>query len=154
MSAPYLDVASFTALTTMPSSDVTLVDTSQPGYIAARIGYWQNKIEARLRKRYTIPFASPTPAVVLGWLADLVTPDVFRKRGANPTDPQLSEVIDAAKAAWAEVLEAANSETGLFDLPLSANVDTSAITAGGPLACSQASPYDWIDDEAEAVRGG
>lgn len=153
MSIPYLDVSAFTTRTTMPSPDVAYVDGAEPGFIAARIAYWQSKIDARLRKRYAIPFVVPVDETVLGWLTDLVTPDVMRKRGANPQDPQMKALVDAATAAWAEVLEAANSETGLFDLPLREDLQTSAIVAGGPIGCSQQSPYDWIDDEAEANYG-
>lgn len=149
----YLDVPGFTQRTTMPSSDVALVDSVQPGYIAARIAYWQEKLDARLRKRYAVPFAAPVPEVVLGWLADLITPDIWTKRGVDSSDPMIQRADKARDTSWGEVLEAANSETGLYDLPLREDLQTSGITAGGPLGQSQVSCYDWVDDEAEALNG-
>lgn len=132
----------------MPSADVTLVETAEPGFIIKRIAYWQEKLEARLRKRYAIPWAVAIPEIFLGWLVDCVTPDVYSKRGVDPQDPEIKDLRDARAAALAEVLEAANSATGLFDLPLSESANSSAITAGGPLSYAEQSPWTWADLQA------
>lgn len=155
MSTPYLNLAAFTDLTVMPNADVSYVETKNPGFIAAQISIQQSRLDSRLRKRYAVPFVAPVPPVVLGWLSKLVTPDVYRKRGVNPSDPQLELVEKDRTTAEAEIKEAADSKDGLFDLPLNetATPVASAIAAGGPLGCSQTSPYDWVDVEAEALNG-
>jgi hypothetical protein len=150
MATPYLDLAGFTLRTVMPPGDVQLVEMKAPGYVAARLVIAQSKLDSRLRKRYAIPFATPIPEIVLGWLTALVTPDVYRKRGVDPQDPQIASVEKDRDEAVAEIKEAADSQDGLFDLPLNEAMQTSAITSGGPMGSSQVSPYEWIDIEAEA----
>ena len=56
--------------------------------------------------------------------------------------------MDAVDTAKDEIKEAADSVDGLFDLPLiMAGAATSAITSGGPMGSSSASPYRWTDDQ-------
>ncbi len=90
---------------------------------------------------------TPVPGSVLGWLVALVSVDVMRKRGVNGQDPMIKEFFDEALAAKAELKEAADSKDGLFDLPASEDVG-SAIATGGPLGCSDVSPYAWQDRQA------
>jgi len=90
--------------------------------------------------------ATPVPETVLGWLVTMVTYDCYRKRGVNPQDPQIQLLVEEYNTALAELKEAADSKDGLFDLPTSEDQD-SAVTTGGPLGCSQASPYVWQDVE-------
>lgn len=95
---------------------------------------------------YTAPTA--VPEAILGWLTALVTLDAYQRRGANPQDPQMVLVVDAATAALAELKEAADSKDGLFDLPVNEAAD-SAVTTGGPLGYSETSPFVWRRVEAE-----
>lgn len=105
--------------------------------------------------------APPVPDAVLGWLVALVSVDVMRKRGVNSQDPLIKEFFDEATTAKAEVKEAADSKDGLFDLPSSED-QASAIVTGGPLGCSDTSPYAWQDrqaregyaQDAQSIRGG
>jgi hypothetical protein len=140
----------------MTAADVSLCETApngSPGYIARRIAIAQSHIDSRLRKRYIIPLPAPVSEIVLGWIVDIVTYEAFDKRGRDSADPIMQSYEKKRDKAFADLKEAADSDTGLFDLPLNESMQTSGIGAGGPLGTSQASPYEWIDDEAEAVYG-
>ncbi len=99
-----------------------------------------------------MPFGSPYPVAVQGWLARLVTLRVYYKRGIDPTDAQWDAVRQDATDAMSELKEAADSHEGLFELPLKANDDTTAITRGDPLAYTEASPYKWADEQRDTAR--
>lgn len=154
MSFSYLDVAGFKTRSIMPSGDVDAVESDTSGYTLSQLTGWSSRMNSVLRKRYAVPFASPYPEVVLDWLQRLVTPRVYLKRGVNPSDAQFGEVLQDAKDAWAEIKEAADSDTGLYDLPLKEMTESSAITQGGPFSYSEPGPYDWTDVQAQAVSGG
>lgn len=137
----------------MPVEDVDALDARYPGYVVARIDYHEGRINARLSKRYATPFVAPVPPIVQGWITDLVTLDCFIRRGFNPESAQDSLYQAAAEAVKAELLEAANSETGLFDLPLRADgPGASGVSKGAPLSYTEASPYVWMDIQRAAGR--
>lgn len=98
---------------------------------------------------YTSP--TPVPEVVLGWLTDLVSLDVYDRRGANAQDPTLVRLAATVERVQTEVKEAADGDTGLFDLPTNDDTD-SAITTGGPQFYSETSPYVSADREACIAR--
>lgn len=156
---PALDLAGFTALTIMPSSDVAVLESLEPGFLVARIAYWQDRIYAMLAKRYDVPFADPVPPTVKGWLSDIVTVDAYNKRGRNASDPAIEDLKAERTRALAEVKEASDSKDGLYDLPLRADLQTSAVTRGGPLGYAEQSPYtamtlQGIDGRAEDESNG
>lgn len=151
----YLDLDEFKARTVMPSEDVEELELRSPGYVLKRLEVWTSRINARLRKRYAVPFGAPIAEIVLGWLADIVTVEAYLRRGWNSADEQAADIKEARETALAEIKEAASSETGLFDLPLRQNTTETGISRGGPLAYSEASPYAWTDIQAaEVLRGG
>ncbi len=87
-------------------------------------------------------YTAPTPIleVFLLWLTDLVNLDILRKRGSsNDIDRKVFE--DEAARVLAEVDKAANSKDGLFDLPMVADSQPSAVSKGGPLFYSESSPF-------------
>lgn len=86
--------------------------------------------------------ATPVPEIVLGWLTTLVTSDTMRKRGVNPQDPGIDMLRESVNQVESELKEAADSKEGLWDLPSTEDSD-SAVTTGGPLGYSDASPYGW-----------
>lgn len=150
---PYLSLAEFRDRTVMPSPDVDHVEAVAPGFIVKRLAIEEGRINARLRKRYLAPFATPVPDAVLGWLTDIVTEPVYRKRGFDPNDPQAEEYAKDAQRARDEVLEAANAEEGLFDLPLRQDTTATGIADGKNecLGYSEASP--WVGFDKQAARG-
>jgi phage gp36-like protein len=106
-------------------------------------------IDSRLAKRYAAPFEAPYPIAVTRWLTDLVTLRCWRKRGVVSTDEQMIDYRAAADAAMRELTEAANSNEGLFDLPLRADTDASGIVRAFPQSYSEQSPYVWYDIQAD-----
>lgn len=154
MPAPYLDVAGFTALTVMPDTHVAEVEANYPGWLLNALSNRSRWLDSRLRKRYAAPFVSPYPETVTGWLCDIVTLRATLKRGVDPDDKQFAEIKERHDKAELEVTEAANSETGLFDLPLAVGGGTDTATGivrGGPLSYSEQSPYVFKDQQARGA---
>lgn len=149
--ATYLTPADFRIDSTMPSVHVDELEASAPGFLARRLSKTSAMIDARLAKRYAVPFADPPPEAVQRWLTAIVTRDAYLKRGIDPNDLQWPDIVAAANAALAEITEAADSEKGLFELPLRADLpSTSAATKGGPYGYSEASPYVAFDVQRDA----
>jgi hypothetical protein len=145
----YLTKDQFRLLTTMPGSYVDEIEAAAPGYVDARLTVWSAQIDGRLAKRYGTPFTLPAPVIVQEWLTCIVTVDVWLRRGVSGTDQQYTTYSDQRTQALTEIKEAADSDTGLYDLPLLASgVGGSAISLGGPRSYSEASPYVWADQQA------
>lgn len=149
----YLDLPGFRAETLMPGSDVDALDVRHPGWIAGQLESWSRQIDARLRKRYAVPFVAPYPIAVQGWLARIVTLRCYLKRGVDPNDAQFEVIKEDADNAVAEIKEAADAETGLYDLPLIEGSSASGISKGGPRSYSEASPYVGFDVQERVGRG-
>jgi hypothetical protein len=133
----------------MPASFVDEIEARTPGWITQRLANRSSYIESRLRKRYDIPQQAPYPLIVIDWLVNIVTYEAWLKRGVAATDEQFQEYVKRAAAAETDLTEAANSETGLFDLPLKQDaLIGSGVTQGFPRGYSEASPYGWADEQA------
>jgi phage gp36-like protein len=146
----YLTKDEFTLLSPLPAEWLDDVEASAVGFIAAQLAARSGAIDARLRKRYAVPFELPAPEIVRLWLCDVVTLRCLWKKGVPATDEIYVDVKAAADSAEAQILEAANATDGLFDLPL---VDGgSAISRGGPRAYTEASPYVGFDSQSETGR--
>lgn len=139
----------------MPQRDVDRLEVDEPGFLQSQLDDWSAEIDDRLRKRYAVPFASPTPRTVLRWLTKLVTREAYDKRGRNPSSEQDQSAIDgAAEQAERELREAADAKDGLFELPLRADQpDVSGVTVGEPLGRADADPYAWMDRQRATSRG-
>jgi hypothetical protein len=147
--ASYLTTTTFKTLTVMPGAFVDAIEAVSPGWTQAQLDSESARIDARLGKRYAVPFAAPTPVVVQGWLAKIVTVSAYMKRGFDPSDVQGVEYVKQRDEAVAEIKEAADSNTGLFDLPLRADTNQTGISRGFPRAYSEASPYVWSDQQGD-----
>lgn len=147
----YLDYAGFLARTVAPSEVLSEVETRYPGWIAAQLLTYSAQIDARLAKRYTTPFATPAPEMVCNWLTRLVTPRVYYKRGVDPADKQIDDLIQDAARVLDELKDAADSATGLYDLPLRADTDSSGISKRRVLTRADPDPYSWTDRQSAAV---
>jgi hypothetical protein len=137
----------------MPPTDVDAVEAAYPGYIEqklASVGSLQ--IDAPLRKRYAAPFAQPYPEAVREWLHRIVTPYVYLRRGVDPNDQQYIDIREDGVRAMAEIKDAAEAQNGLYDLPLRHDTIDTGIVHGGPFVYSEASPYLFIDRQADEVR--
>lgn len=139
--ASYLTLAEFKTRTLMPASSVDAIELVSAGWILIQLDEASAWIDSRLRKRYAAPFESPYPVAVLSWLTRIVTVRCFLKHGVPPTDEQFQAIQKDADDARAEVLEAANGDDGLFDLPLRSDTTSTGVSKGGPLGYSERSPY-------------
>ncbi len=137
----------------MPDDDVDALETKYPGFIARRLVVNTSKINAQLPKRYATPFAAPVPEIVIGWLVAMTAPEVYRKRGWDPGDAQSAQIEQDRTDALAEIQAAVDSENGLYELPLREDTSTGGVVVGGAFGYAEPSPYDWLDLQAEAVRG-
>jgi hypothetical protein len=151
-SVAYLTVDEFKLLTIAPSALVDAIEIVTPGWTANRLLHRSAWLDVRLAKRYDAPFQSPYPDVVRLWLDALVTFDAYHKRGVDPDDLQFRDVAESAKKTEAEVLEAADSDKGLFELPLRANTSANGVTKSFPKGYSEQSPYVWTDVQSETAR--
>lgn len=143
--AAYLTLDDFKVASVMRTEFIDEVVASQPGFIEKQLDFYTDHINSRLRKRYDVPFVAPIPSIIVSWLASLVTWPAYLKRGGDPTDKQWTEFRDAHTLARTEIKEAAESVDGLFDLPLRADLNQSALTAPKTRVYSETSPYAWTD---------
>jgi hypothetical protein len=153
----YLNQATYTALTIAPSVYVAEVQAAHPGWVDAQLEFWSGWIDSRLKKRYAAPFEAPpnTPPVILGWLARILDEELYLKRGMDPEDKQSQRVEARAAEAKAQIQEAADSEKGLFELPLRADdPGGTGITRAAPLAYTEQSPYTWSGIQRDAELNG
>jgi len=151
----YLTIEEFKNLTVCPGVYVDDIETEQPGWVQGQLDFWSSYIDSRLAKRYATPFdADSPPLVVKGWLARLVTVPLYRRRGVDTTDAQITAVQDDAKDAQAELKEAADSKEGLYELPLRADAPVSdGVTRGKVLSYCEQSPYTWTIVQERNGRG-
>jgi hypothetical protein len=144
----YLTLAEFKALSVIPSEYVAATETLSPGWTLAQLTLESARIDARLSKRYAVPFQLPAPVCVQGWLAKIVTVSAYLKRGFDPTDRQGEMYLADRDGALAEIKEAADAENGLFDLPLRDDLVASGVTRGFSKAYSEQSPYVFTDGQS------
>lgn len=158
--AAYLTIAQFKALSVIPASYVDQIETEQAGWTDTQLAAWSAWIDAKLAKRYQVPFGSPAPITVQMWLSRIVTPIAYLKKGIDPTDAQVSAIVADGEAARLEIKEAADSKEGLYELPLLATGPSQGVGKGAPLGYSEQTPYAWTDVQQDAAcdewrnRGG
>jgi hypothetical protein len=154
----YLKAEEFADYSAMPASDIDALETAAPGWLARQLEIESARIDARLRKRYDVPFQLPAPATVCGWLAKIVTVRAYLKRGVDSNDMAFEELKAESIEAVKEIAEAAEAVGGLFDLPLING--NSAIRAPSTRVYSESSPYAGFDGQRDTAwnedrnRGG
>lgn len=148
----YLTVDRYKILALIPAGYVDEVERTSPGFTDAAIATVSSWLDTQLRKRYAAPFVAPIPGIIEQWVTRIITPDLLAKRGVNATDEQFAYLVGRAESAEKEIQAAANSETGLYDLPLRTDVTGSGIVYGGAHAYSEQSPYVWADQQADVAR--
>jgi hypothetical protein len=134
--------------------DVDFQETRYPGIVLERATEVSAFVDAQLIKRYAAPFQTPYPDVVIRWVAILTSYEILVDlRGGNPESPQLVTARERYDRAVAQIAQAADSEKGMFELPLRQTdpLGASAVNAGGPLGYSESSPYHWMDRQRERI---
>lgn len=152
--ATYITTDEFKLRTLLPANVLTQIEQVTPGWLAAQIDAVGHGIDARLSKRYVTPFRTPYPDILKSWIINIVSLNAWLKRGMVATDESFGEYKAMHDRALEEIREAANSETGLFDLPVDATQPggASAIERANPRCYSEASPYVWGDVQRERGR--
>lgn len=149
----YLTDSEFRLLTLLPVNVIDEVEVRTPGWLTQQLTTVSSRMDARFAKRYAAPFVDPYPTVVQEWLAHIVSWRCYLKRGVNSLDSEATEYKAQHDQALKEIEEAANSEVGLFELPLKQSTpDGTGVTRGGPMSYSEQSPYVWTDYQAEVGR--
>jgi hypothetical protein len=138
----------------MPAEMIQRLEQRSPGWLQTKLNSRSSWIDAKLGKRYAVPFAAPRPEIVLDWLAALVTPEAYAKIGFNPSSEEdKASIIDPADQARDEIDEAADAQNGKYELPLRADTTANGISRGGPRVYSEQSPYVGFDRQAATGRG-
>ena len=140
----YLTQAQFQLYTLIPTEFVARVESQYPGFVDGQLEIQSAFIDARLRKRYDAPFKAPYSLVLQVWLARIVTMSIWLRRGFSPTDEDAKVYQDQYNQTLNELTEAANAETGYFDLPLRADTKATGIINAAPHVYSEAGPYVWM----------
>lgn len=148
----YLTTSEFKTRSLIPSGYVDDIESVDSGWTLIQLEEASAWIDSRLRKRYAAPFASPYPVAVLSWLTKLVTVRCYLKRGVEATDEQFVSIQQDAMDAKAEIKEAADSNVGLFDLPLRSDTTATGIDRSGPFSYSEQSPYVGFSRQARTGR--
>lgn len=136
-------------MTLLPVNVIDEVETRTPGWLTQQLTLVSSRIDARLTKRYAVPFATPYPTAVQEWLAHIVSWRCYMKRGVNSLDSEATEYKAQHDQAIKEIEEAANSNVGLFELPLRQDTTASGVSRGGTRAYSEQSPYVSQDQIAQ-----
>ncbi|WP_437623382.1 hypothetical protein [Sorangium sp. So ce1151] len=145
----------------MPDEDVDFIEARYPGFLTAKLEEHSSRIDSRLAKRYVVPLRSKTtdepPEIVYAWLTAFTTLDAYLRRGFNGSSEQ--DAYIGAQRDWADedIQETSDAQNGRYELLLVKDgAQASAVSKGGPLAYSEASPYTWQQRQLEAVsfQGG
>lgn len=150
--ASYLTVTQFKLAGVIPPQLVDQLETAQAGWVDRQLQLNSSWVDAKLAKRYAVPFSDPAPDIVLSWVARLTTLACFLRRGVDPNDAQFQEIQESAVSAKAEIHEAAGAVHGLYELPLREDTTEQGISRGGPRYQSDQSPFAWRDRQVEAGR--
>lgn len=142
----YMTTDQFKARSIMNPDDVDQLNTD--GFVDGLLEDYSSYVWSRLSKRYAPFDAASVPQVILVWLTALVQLDCYMRLGFSPSSEMDGQIVAKADQAKADLLEAANSETGLFGIPLRQDTPgTSGISKGRPIIKHDTSPYDWIRNQ-------
>lgn len=140
----YLSAYEFTQRTLLRAEYVQQVQSIAPGFLDFSLEDRSGYIDSLLDKRYATPFIqTPYPSIILRWLTQLTSLDVYMKRGFNPTDDDADLFVKQFDTAVQELKEAADAEKGLYQLPLRQDLSQSGIAKGFPRTYSETSPFVW-----------
>jgi hypothetical protein len=149
----YLTIPEFKLRTVLAVAAIDRVEARHPGWLAAQFESSSRWIDMRLAKRTRVPLRGPPfPEIVQSWVARMVTCSASLSHGIQASDQQLALVIADKDKAEAEVIEAANGQISLIDIPEDDELGGSSISQGGPRFYSETSPYVSLDIQRERGR--
>ncbi len=148
----YVDAADFRLLTPIPSADLDTLEAAESGAIVRALTAGQGYVDARLRKRYVVPLATPVPEPVKAIVSAVATRLLYAKIGVQASSEVAKFIADDFESSMKFLRELADGADGLAELPLRADLPTDeGVSKGGPLASTGASAYAWLDDEGSYV---
>lgn len=141
----YIDLGSYCEL---PDAHIAGAGSA---FVNTQISLCRATIYDQLRRQYDIgAMVTTEPLIVKKWIATMVAPSIYVKRGVDPTDLQFQEYVRKATNAEKAVADAANAEKGLYDLPM---LDGSAAPKRiKVLSKSQADPGAWKREQADRAH--
>lgn len=157
-SRPYVTIDYVKIVGSMPAADVDALEALYPGTFVGVVTAVSAMFDARLAKRYAVPFGgdpfepAQVPEAIKWHVAAVVVYTLWKKRGFNPSSDQDALIEKDRDEALAWLKEAADSKDGLVELPLRADSNTSGIIGAKPISAHQASPYAWTDEQAYEGR--
>lgn len=149
--AQYLTTTEFQGRSIVPPQLITWINGQDSSWLDTQLASFSGYLDARLRKRYSVPFADPSEIVKV-WVTDVVSLRLYLRRGVDSTDAQFAQVQRNSDRAFVEIKEAADAVDGLFDLPLLSAGGATAVDKGGPFVYSETSPYVGLDVQRETAR--
>lgn len=155
MSAANLDIdIAYLKLTgIMPAGDIDLLESQAPGCVDAIAKDVTAQFSSMLRKRYSsIPY--PPPFELKSYASHVVVYRLFLRRGFNPKSEQDQLIKSSYDDAIRWLREASDPKGGLVVIGMPADQTEDAVNVGAPLAYGEASPYTWMDKQAEILRQG
>lgn len=151
----YLTFAEYSARSRIRASLITQAGSAK---VEAWLAEHSATIRDRLVKRYAVDFTDPGPVpdTICKWLTAFVDHDVQEYIGGNPEGREDEWISKRVEKAEAQLMEAADSEKGLIELPFRNTnpLGDSAINKGGPHVESFTTIYGWFDAQAAMRDGG
>jgi hypothetical protein len=152
--AAYLTVDEFKMRARLPPEYVDNVETCSRGFVQLTLELESSYIDGLLAKRYAVPFDPnlPAPLCVQRWLVDLVSLQVWLRRGLDATQMDADIYVAAAEQARKDLAEAAKD--GFWELPL--RVDTSMNEVNGikrPKVHSYSETSPFLGQRIQRTRG-
>jgi len=154
MSSNYLDTdqTALSYFSAFNPQNAAELDAKWPGKLQALCSAASGWVDSRIGKRYVRPVPNP-PDIIRKLTAWLVEPEAFMALGIRPSDEQWTLVEKHFEFVHEQLKEIADAKDGLYDLPLSANDDSSGIVAPVTLGYSEQSPYTSRHKQYDAVAG-
>lgn len=154
---PYVDIEYVGLIAPIPAKHLYAFEENHPGSFAAIALSVSRMFDARLSKRYAVPFDQADPPEALRFhVANVVAYNVWLKIGFDPGSEQDAYIKEARDESLAWLKEAADSEAGTVELPRKEADPVpaqSAITRSGPKSISDPSPFTWVSRQRDRVRG-
>lgn len=153
----YLTYDEFKARARLPPEYIDGVSACSRDFVTLTLELESAYIDGRLFKRYAVPFDPnlPAPLCVQRWLVDLVSLQVWLRRGMDATQMDADLYAKAAEQARLDLKEAADSDTGLWDLPLRVDTTTENTVSGikKPKLRSYSETSPFVGQRIQRTRG-
>lgn len=140
MAVPYATAVDVKNLGGISHDEVDKFETKYPGRIAAMSLSISGKFDLRLRLRYGVPFPSPYPSEIVGYVVAVLVWEMVLAKGINPNAEQTKELKAKHDEAWA-ALEKLRTNEYQLDATLDA---TPSKSEGGPVIRTIPNGKDYI----------